>query len=311
MVFYEITAKVLNLSELLEEVKEPDRMGHVFASNFDAPATMVFELNAHQCCVFLKSIKKRTATAVLGAIAPDCATVKTQLHRFFEFADIQADDIQMTETTMQGMRDMLRTASRLDFIEDCDDYLDAFELSDFLRCAPHYFDYAEKLLKEASSTKYLQDKARQLACEDRMLPELDRILQGAARPNVTGHPVHYELHADDDDVTSKVTELLLSALLRAERIQNHRLGILRCDENTCDHKEYLDRAFQYCGGGALVIDLKKVARGLNESDEAQNSADTIVAVCDCIQKYRNSVLTVVCLPRAETGCRNLFRNQIP
>ena len=42
MVFYEITAKILNLSELLEETAGPGRMDHDFAAGFDAPAKKVF-----------------------------------------------------------------------------------------------------------------------------------------------------------------------------------------------------------------------------------------------------------------------------
>ena len=42
MVFYEITAKLLNLSELLEEAAEPGKLGHEFAAGFDAPAKKVF-----------------------------------------------------------------------------------------------------------------------------------------------------------------------------------------------------------------------------------------------------------------------------
>ena len=73
MVFYEITAKIQNLEELLKEADGPDRVSREFASGFGAPAKKVFEESDRQCCVFLKTIKERTKAAVFGAIAPNRA----------------------------------------------------------------------------------------------------------------------------------------------------------------------------------------------------------------------------------------------
>lgn len=310
MVFYLISAVIENLEELLEENAEPDRRDGICTSNFDAPAKKALEESGHRCCVFLKTIRKRTATAVLGAIAPDHAAAEQILQRFLKNAGIQASEIRMSETTMSEMRDMLRTASRSNYVEDDDVFLDCFEIGDFLRQAPHLFAYTENLLDESGHKMQLREKARQLACEDRMLPELDRIEAGAARSGIAGHPVHCQISADNDDTCAEMTHLLLTALLRSGRIHNQRVGMLHCDGRSYHHRPYMEMAFGYCEGGALVIDLSEVSRGLGEGNVAQDSAETVVAVCDYMRKYRNSVLTVLCLPRAGAACKSLLRENL-
>ncbi len=312
MVFYEITAEIRNLAELQEERREPERKSSYRASgyDFDAPAKKVFEESGRQCCVFLRSIKESKASAVLGAIAPNRAEAEAQLETFLNYAGIQAGEIRIEEATMHRLRDMLRMACRTDYIEDDDVFLEPFELEDFLRHAGHCFDYTEKLLKPAGTRKQLENRARKLACEDRMLPELERIFQGPSRPVLSGHPVHYQIGSDDSEVCTEMTELLLSALLRAGRVRNRRLGILHFQEDSGEQKEYMEMAFRLCSGGALMIDLEKTARGLSEGDQAQGSAETVTALCDCMQKYRNSVLTVLCLPRSGTACKSLLRENL-
>ena len=312
MVFYEITAIVENLEELLGDHKELERNRRIRGSeyDFDAQAKKVFEESDRKCCVFLKSIKENKSTALFGAIAPNGAAAEEQLQTFMKYAQIQASGIRMTETTMRAVRDMLRMASRLDYIEDESAFLEPFELEDFLRCAPHHFDYTEKLLKPMSTATQLKNQARRLACEERMLPELGRIFQGTSYSKISGHPVHYQISSDDGEVSAKMSELLLTALLRAGRIRNHRFGTLHCDSNAYNYSECLRMAFRYCGGGALVIDLTKVASSLSDGDEAQDSAETIVTLCDCIQENRNSVLSVLILPRAAVKCKELLRENL-
>ena len=310
MVFYEIAAEIQDFAEFMEENRDPDRQDRICASGFDAPAKKTLAESGRQSCVFLKTIKKSSATAVLGAIAPNRATAEKQLERFLKLAGIKANGIQISEITIQEMRDMLRMASRYDFIEDDDDFLDPFDLGDFLRHAPHRLGYTEKLLNNAVGEKQLRDQAKKIACEDRFLPELERILRGPARSVVSGHPVHYQICSDDSKTCMEMAELLLTALLKAERIRNHRVGILHCDENSSNHKEYLDMAYRYCAGGALVINLKEVARGLNDGEEAQSSAEAITAICDCMKKHRNSVLTVLCMPRTGKTCESRLRENL-
>ncbi len=120
MVFYEIAAEIQDFAEFVEENRDPDRQDRICPSGFDAPAKKTLAESGRQSCVFLKAIKKSSANAILGAIAPNRATTEKQLARFLKLAGIKANKIQISEITMQEMRDMLRMASRYDFIEDED-----------------------------------------------------------------------------------------------------------------------------------------------------------------------------------------------
>ena len=310
MVFYEITAKILNLAELMNDAESEDRKSGVCNSSFQLPATKVYSESKRKCCIFIQKILKSTASIVLGAYAPTKADVEKYLPRFLEYAGIRTKGIKLEETTVSALRSMFRQADRQSYIEDEDFFMDPLELTDFLQWAPRYFDYSEDLLTASESMKQLHEKARILACEDTILPELDRIIQGAAHPGVKGHPVHYQILADDDATSRSMTELILNALFQSGRISNQRFGILHCDEDTHYHKEYLEMAFRYCSGGALAIDLKKAADKFDDGDQAQAGAESIVAVCDCVKKFKNSVLTILCLPREAKNCKKVLQDNL-
>lgn len=130
MVFCEITAKIRNYAELMEENEDKGHRDGICKSNFHMPAMQIFEESGRRSAVFIQTIKKRTAAVILGAIAPDRTAAEECLTRLFELADIHIDEVRMQETTMKAMRDMLRMADRQGFIEDDDDFLDAFEMED-------------------------------------------------------------------------------------------------------------------------------------------------------------------------------------
>jgi len=308
MVFYEINAGIQNCAELMSEGKE---YGRRRANNtlFHMPTQKVFTLSKRQCCIFIYRFQESTASAVIGAFGSTRADVEKYLPRFLDCAGIQTGTLAWEETTISTMKDMLRRASREDFIEDDDMYLDPFRLDEFTRCAPRYFNYTEEILS-TKTKKELQEEARLLACEDTTLPELERVFQGPAKTGIVGQPVHYLIRSDDDGVRKQMTELLVTALLSVERVHNRRLCFLHCDEDTESNSEYLDLAFRYCEGGALALDLKNISRMLNDGDQAQACAESVQSVCDCLRNHRNRVLTVLSLPRTGDKCLSLLRDKL-
>ncbi len=306
MVIFEIRVELQNGVELPVE-RNARRNAN---AEFQIPSQKVFAESRKRCCLFLSRVRDDGSSAVIGAFGPDRACVERYLPRFLKHSGLLAGAAAWEEITISALRSMLRNADREDYIDDEDMFLEPFRLDDFMHAAPHYLDYTEELIGETASPEQLRKKARQLACEETLLPELERILQGAARPGIAGQPVHYLIRSDEDKTRRQMTDLLAAALLGAGRIRNRRLGFLSCDEDADHHREYLDLAFQYGDGGALVIDLKGVSDGLSDGESAQAGMETVQTVCDCVREHRNRVLTVLSLPRTGETCRSLLRDKL-
>lgn len=155
--------------------------------------------------------------------------------------------------------------------------------------------YQESMIPEKISKRLLNGAARKDRWNGDVLPEYKRIEQSACAKFV-GHPVHYMLCSDDYDSRTVMTENLLYMLYKNGRIQSRRYCSMTVSniEEFINELQDIDTIYRSNEGGTVVIRFRDGAR--EEAGESAMSADYVDKICECIRKYSDKVLTVLCFP---------------
>ena len=233
-----------------------------------------------------------------GVISADLIDLDKQITEFFSEIEIFLKDICIEEVTIDATRNMLYWANRNDFIENCDDVLDLFDLDKIKR-----LEYGENLLDELKKDEIYNDADRFLA-RDTFIPELDRIYAGKSTSNAYGHPVHYFIQTDDRETRKSMYRLLLTALYSNKRIRSKRYCFLDLRPGDYLSTVSYDCLYKSSIGGAVIV--RYLANDDTEDDYATCGRETIETLCATMKKYCNRVLTVFCLPRECAKSKDIF-----
>ena len=166
------------------------------------------------------------------------------------------------------------------------------------------FHYRENLILPKEKA-FIYAEAEKLSMKDKVVPELDRIYTPkTSKSDILGHPAHYMIETDDQDLRKSVSRLLLSALYGNGRIVSKRYEFVEIVLD--DEFSYwaLDLLYKSSIGGAVV--MRYGNDEVSEDDLATYGMDIIEGVSKIIKKYRNQVLTFICLPRECTGTKKMF-----
>ncbi|NLL90996.1 MAG: AAA family ATPase [Ruminococcaceae bacterium] len=247
----------------------------------------------------------------IGIICRDSADLDRRLAAFLNTIEIELKDTYLEEVTFNSARKMLILADRNDYIENDDNVLEQFDLDRLSLGFQRSIEYDENIIKEADK-KYIYKKAESFIVKDTFMPELDRIYAGSSKKNVTGHPVHYMLQTDDDDIREGIGRLLLQALYANNRIRNRRYSLVefRPDGNFDIRPGFkfspsaYDCLYKSNTGGAIIV--RYHANDDIEDEFASSGRETIEIICEAMKRYRHQVLTVFCLPRECTKSKEIF-----
>ena len=253
-----------------------------------------------QAYFFISAASEGTLQVRLGILAEDSSDISGLLKAYLAASGLALSDFTVDEITLQTMRRMLSVADRNNYIEDDDDVLYSFGLIQLVR---HGMEYGENLLGAATKEECCK-AAGEYLMEESFLPELERIWQGGAKLRMSGHPVHYMVLADDNNVRKGVYRTLLQALFANGRIQNRRYCFLDFRPGDDFSLTVYDALYRSCEGGTMVV--RYLASDDSESEYASAERETIETLCEMMMKYRNRVLTVFCLPRACIRSKELF-----
>ena len=218
---------------------------------------------------------------------------------FLSSAKITHSALKLEETTLCRMWRMINAAYRNDYLEDDDETGDMLGLSSASsgRTGVSFDEYTDDWESgKFPSRKELIGKVSELFCAESMVPEIERIFQGASQETSHGHPVHYMIRSDSAEMRAKITKLLFTALRVKNRIQNGRYCVSRFDDDeNCGRKNY-DPLFRVNSGGMIVAEYPKNISG-EDGGVAFPGMGGIRAFCEAVKKYKNRVLTVLCLPQ--------------
>ena len=240
---------------------------------------------------------------VMAAISQENQDIASFGAAFLQSMDLPAQNIVPEEITFEILRSLLRAAERNDFLEDDHDLLCKFNLQE-LQLQYCRGDYTEILLQPDRTQAQLLQSAEKILCQDTLLPEIQRIYQGAAHPQRGGHPVHYLIQTDDEAVQEEMLAILLTGLYHNRRIQSKRCCRIELENDRPLRFRDASSLYQMCSGGTMIVRFTSPEEELGEF--SSSGTDGVLELCRQIRRYKNQVLTVLCLPRRCEKSRRLF-----
>ncbi len=240
----------------------------------------------------------------MGVITDRSEDVNETINAYLKHIGIELKDIVITEVTINSIENLLCSADRQDYISDDDEILERYCLDKITGRRGRGIEYGENIIEERSK-KEIFDSADKYLLHDTFLPELHRIYAGTSVARTYGHPVHYMLQTDDRDTRREAYKLLLQALHANHRLNSRRYCFLDFKPGESFSVMAYDTLYNICDGGAVII--RYLANDDSEdSSFASSERDTIENLCEVAKRYRNQVLTVICLSRECKTAKSLF-----
>lgn len=212
------------------------------------------------------------------------------------------------EIILEATEANLRRANRMEILDDEDEVINFFNL-DFLinrRFGPR-FPYSENIIDDYSKES-LQLAAQRLFTNQSLLPEIERIYSVKRKGHFVGHPVHYIIETDDRDCRRETYKNILRALHANNRIENKRYAFIDVNEDNNIPQRGLAAVYESNAGGTVVLRFDYDAD--SEDDTADASRELVEMIANFMNKNRNRVLTVLCLPKACTNLKSIFNEYL-
>ena len=239
-----------------------------------------------------------------GVISRETAVDYKAAVEFFKALGIGVDFVSVEETIFSMIRSMLEESSNGMFVSDNDDKV----MCDFGLSRLYGFrsiDFGEVIIEDDFDKKKLVKRANKYISGESLVPEIERIYLGKAQPGY-GHPVHYMVETDDRHKTEKLCETLISALYDNGRLNSKRFCFIDLVYGRQFQEMSLDVLYKSCEGSAIVI-RDHLGEENDEDDEVTTDENGIVSlVCNMIEKHKNKVLSIVCLPRECTRKKRMY-----
>lgn len=297
MVFYKVEAK-RDMPENENEMSTREK--RAICSCVAERSDNFYHKCAGDCFIATVAIRDESATFAVITKTPDI--VKSQFERYIKDPVFQITSYKTEEITFASFNCLMSSSRRNSFLIDEEEVIERFGL---ITLQPHHSgcDFGEGIIDDSLSINDCKKNASDLLFENTMHPELDRIEKTDVVKSI-GHPVHYLLKADNRDIRKRVYKTLLSALYAKGRIKNKRYSFVDYDSKSQFPNASFEALYRSSVGGAVVIRYTD----LDEDDNrfAKRSTDIITALCDVAVKYKNSVLTIVCVPKLADKIKDDF-----
>lgn len=224
---------------------------------------------------------------------------------YADFIGLDIQDIIVDEITINKIETLLNNADRHDYIEDYSDILEQFELDKITGRMGRGITFGENLTKEEQGKEALLTVANKYFMTETLSPELERIYTGRRNARVFGHPVHYFIETDNRDTRREIYKALLDALYTNFRLDSRRYVFLDFHPGESYSQMAYETLYKVCYGGAVVVRYL-AGEDTEEDGRVGGERDTIENICEMAKRYRNEVLTIICLPRECKKVKSVF-----
>ena len=245
-------------------------------------------------CFFVSDIVNDVVT--IGMISKRFIKPIKATKEYADFIDLNIQDVTVDEITINKLEGLLNNAERHDFIEDDSEILERFELDKITGRRGRGINFGENLVKAEQSKETLVAVSNKYFMTETLSPEFERIYAGTKSAHAFGHPVHYFVETDNIDTRREVYKAILDALYANSRLDSRRYAFLDFRPGENFSQMAYEALYKISRGGAVVV--RYLAGDDTEDDgRAGGERDTIENICAVAKRYRNEVLTVICLPR--------------
>ena len=299
MLFYKIEGSLVKIDAENEDSRKAHR------ANVRRIAIKSDEFNEKFCRdSFFFVSNSSDGILTVGVIAERQGKIKETLKAYLKHIECELADIVVTEITFNSIQNLLCSADRQDYIADDDEVMEKYGLDKISGRRSRSIDFGENIIDERSQSEVFSNAEKYLLNKT-FLPELGRIYAGSASSKPYGHPVHYILQTDDRDTRREAYKTLLQALYANNRLSSKRYSFLDFKPGESFSVMMYDALYKVCSGGAVVV--RYLANDDSEDNGfASSERDTIENICEVARRYRNQVLTVICLPRECKKAKSLF-----
>lgn len=237
----------------------------------------------------------------IGALVETVDGFVKKLNRFLKSIDLELVNIEYEEVVFSVIDDMLDTAEMYNFVRMGRSINIEF---DRIRHGMRMDACDEMIIDKCDRTAVYQS-ADEICIRNSLLVEVDRIYQGKKYKRVSGHPVHYMIETDDKETADDTVKVLVQALYDNGRIESRRVTTVRVNEDDFRFSgTSVDRFYRNCSESTFVIDYYGGEEV--EGNLASAARNVIERICEDVKKYRNQVLTILCLPKECTRLKDLF-----
>lgn len=288
MQFYKIRSELTT-----NEANEDNRKNRKDSSYKISSKTSEFNGNSTKSFCFLAD--KGEDSATFGLISADAIDPAKLTNDFAKSIGLSTEALFPEEITLYNMQNLLGTSDRMCFIDDDDDVMEHFGLDKIGR-RRGLLDFGENLINNRAKRDELFSSAKRLLASETLTPELERIYAGTKSTHPIGHPVHYIIETDDHDIRRELYKVLLDALYANRRLKSSRYSFIDFRPGEKYSKMAYDTLYKVADGGAVIV--RYVAEDdTEENSNASGEREVIENICEMAKRYRNKVLTVICLPR--------------
>lgn len=294
MRFLKIQAKLLNNAN-----EKDSENSSQFARKMQSVSEMVYQRFRHRAYCFVEEICVDNIT--MCAIVMEKKLFDDVFNQFCSDADIRIDGVRIEEVTFDAMYSLLTVACVADYVCDDTDVLKKFDMEELSKTGCREF-----MIEGNMNQEELMEAARKELMEATLGPELERIFAAGTRP-AYGHPVHYMVMTNDDDVRNHTIEILATALYLNRRIENKRYMRSVVTNHWFDAASF-ECMFRANAGGVLVYDFRTDDE--NKNEYAGIAVRIFDGVCDAMRKHRNETLTIFCIPRDSKRIQRAIRERI-
>lgn len=299
MLFYKVEGKLIPEADKKEESRHSRRDD---SRKILEKSETFHKMRKQDSFCFVSELSDDSLTA---GIITDCAEQsESVMQAFAKHIGCPLQNMVLTEITINGMEQLLRKACRHDFIEDDDAVTEKYGIDRLLRSRGDSIRFGENMIAESCQKTVFQNAKKHLL-DNTFLPELERIYAGATAAKAQGHPVHYLFQVDNRDTRRDVCRLLLEALYANNRLSSKRYCFLDFYPGEKFSTATYELLYKVSAGGAVVI--RYLHNEDSENDRSHGrEIDTITKICNVAKRYRNQVLTILCLPRECAATKKVF-----
>lgn len=293
---FEVTAPENNVMEEGNRV-EANRYASKLREKADT-----FNLKNSDTYCFISNIDD--SRVIAGIISKVFTNPESTAKAFLKSLELNDECFKCEEITLKYMQHLLSTSSRHSFITDDDEVLERYSLDNLANrfggtC------FGENIIRD-DDKKTLYKRANLCLAGETIIPEYDRIYAGRKEAKGAGHPVHYVVAASTREMRKFIYKNLLSALYANGRIASKRYSYFNLSD--VYQGSFFDEIYKSSKGSTVVI--RAFEGDEEEEDEASGTRARIEDICKNIKKYRNDVLTIICLPRECVKIRDIFNEYL-
>lgn len=299
MIFYKIEATIDDAENNLD--LNDRKVMRTIANEICEKSESFYHKSKQQQLIF--GVGFRNEKITFGMILRTNGDKEDVFSKYKKILPIELKKVSFEEITFKALNSMLNSAVRNDFIYDDDEVLDTFEIG-AINERYGSVSYGESVLEDGVKKDKVFEVADKNLFRETLRPEIERIYTKNTCNKFKGHPVHYILRTDERNLRREIYRTLLTALYDNGRIQNKRYCFVDYHSESRLPGVTFDALYRSCEGGAMVIRYGNETE--TDGEYARRDGEVISALCETAVKYKNKVLTIICLPTVSNKVKDLF-----